>query len=162
MSKVYAIRWKTLKLVLGALLLIAVVGCGEKRPVRVPVSGQVLIDGKPLTFGDIMFVPEGGRASQSSIDKEGRFTLNCYETNDGALIANHRVSITAAEPITPQKMRWRAPKKFADIRTSGISQQITEPMDNLIIKISWEGGKEFDEITDDAGDHDVRPKSRKK
>jgi hypothetical protein len=151
-------KQKTL-LEIGLLVLVAS-GCGDGRPSRVPVSGQVLIDGKPLTFGDIMFVPQGGRASQSSIDKKGRFSLTCFETNDGALLGSHQVSVTAAEPVSSRAMRWRAPKKFADVRTSGLTQQITGPTENLVINISWEGGHEFDEITDEGGD-DVRPKNRR-
>lgn len=149
------------RILLGVGLIVVVGGgCGDGRPTRVPVSGQVLIDGKPLTFGDIMFLPEGGRASQSSINKDGRFTLSCYDTNDGALLGNHQVSITAAEPINSKVMRWRAPKKFANIRTSGLTQQITGPTDSLVINISWEGGREFDEVTDDTA-YDVRPKARR-
>ncbi|QDT00957.1 hypothetical protein HG15A2_42990 [Adhaeretor mobilis] len=36
-------------------------GCGDGRPERVAVSGVVLIDGKPLTHGSVLFVPGQGR-----------------------------------------------------------------------------------------------------
>jgi hypothetical protein len=143
-----------------ALLVFFASGCGDGRPARVPVSGQVLIDGKPLSFGDIMFVPETGRASQSKLNENGRFTLVCFEDNDGAVLGTHMVSVTAGEPINAKTIRWRAPKKYANVRTSGLTQKIDGPNDKLVINISWEGGREFDEITDGSED-EVRPKGRK-
>jgi hypothetical protein len=135
-------------------------GCGDGRPARVPISGLVMIDGKPLSFGDVMFVPEAGRASQSKLDQNGRFILTCFGDGDGAVLGKHMVTITAGEPISSKVIRWRAPKKFANVRTSGITEQITGPNDNLVINISWEGGREFDENIEN-GEDEVRPTGRK-
>jgi hypothetical protein len=124
-------------------ICVASSGCGDGRPSRVPVSGQVLIDGKPLTRGTITFVPPEGRASSGKLDESGHFTLSCFETGDGAVIGTHKISITSAEGINEAKTRWFAPKKLADHRTSGLSQQVTGPLEDLKINISWEGGREF-------------------
>ena len=129
-----------------ACSLLVAAGCGDGRMPRVPVSGQVLIDGKPLAHGQILFVPPEGRASQGRLDAEGRFKLTCFDDGDGAVVGSHKLAITAAEPISAFKTRWYAPKKLADHRTSGLTQEISGPTDNLIINVSWEGGHEFVEI----------------
>src|SRR3954465_9498922 len=90
----------------SCLVFASLQGCGDGRPTRVPVSGQVLIDGKPLTRGDVRFVSTVGRASQGALGSEGRFRLTCFEENDGALLGTHKVSITAAEGLGPNATRW--------------------------------------------------------
>jgi len=54
-------------LLLLFLLSLFAIGCSDGRPDRVPVSGQVLIDGKPLTCGGVTFIPDGHRASHGTI-----------------------------------------------------------------------------------------------
>jgi hypothetical protein len=130
--------------------LCALCGCGDGRPTRVPVSGQVLIDGKPLTRGEVRFLSEVGRSSIGLLDRKGQFTLSCYEENDGALLGKHKVTITAAEGLGPNQTRWFAPKKFSDPGTSRLTQEILGPVDNLVLNISWEGGHEFVETEQGA------------
>lgn len=143
---------------LALTAVLSVFGCGDGRRERVPVAGQVLIDGKPLTQGQILFVPPEGRASQGKLDSEGRFRLTCFDENDGAVRGTHRIAITSAEPISPTKTRWFAPKKLADPRTSGLSQEIREAVNNLVLEISWEGGHEYVEITE--GSDEGVPKAK--
>lgn len=131
-----------------ALLGIAIAGCGDGRPSRVPVSGQVLIDEKPLTYGTIQFVPKGARASQGMVDQNGRFTLTCFGDEDGAVPGQHAVAVRAGEPIGPNKIRWHAPKKYTDPSTSGVTQEIVGKADDVVIRLSWDGGHEFVETTD--------------
>jgi hypothetical protein len=116
------------------------VGC-DNRPTRVPVSGVVTIDGKPLDRGNIKFVPKNGRPSAGSIEPDGRFSLTCYDGNDGALLGTHRVQVAANRIISDSKIEWYAPPKYADFRTSEISVEVTEPVDDLKIELSSEGRK---------------------
>jgi hypothetical protein len=124
----------------GALLLVAVAvvsaGC-DGRPARVPVSGTVLIDGKPLTRGNIKFVPADGRPSAGAIGQDGKFTLTCYDGADGAIPGTHRVQIASNRIISDSKIEWFAPRTYADFRTSGLEYQIDEPNDNLTIDLTW-------------------------
>jgi hypothetical protein len=103
----------------------------------------VLIDGQPLKRGEIQFISAAGRPSIGRLDQEGRFRLSCYEENDGALVGSHKVTITAAEGLGPTQTRWFAPKKYSDYRTSGLTEEITGPTEDLIINITWDGGHEF-------------------
>jgi hypothetical protein len=132
-------------LLIMVVAAIAAIGCGDGRPARVLVSGQVLIDGKPLSHGYIKFVPSGARPSGGYLDKEGRFTLSCYAKNDGIIPGIHKVEVDAAEPIGPDRRLWHAPKKYASFNGSGLTQEITEATDSLIINLSWDGGKPFTE-----------------
>ena len=136
------------QLAIAAAMLVACAGCGDGRPTRVPVAGQVLIDGQLVAHGGILFVPEGARPSGSRLDKDGRFVLECYDGNDGAVLGTHRVEVAASEPLGPTRIRWHAPKKYADYKTSELVEEITGPTDSLVINLTWAGGKTFVEDVD--------------
>lgn len=136
-------RFPLLNALFCLLVSAALLGCSDGRPARVNVSGQVLIDGKPLTVGNVKFVPEGARPSAGKLDESGRFTLTCYDGGDGVVPGRHRAQISAMEVIGPSKVRWLAPPKYADFRTSELEFEITEPTDDLKIELTWDGGKPF-------------------
>jgi hypothetical protein len=117
------------------------IGCGDRRPDRVPVSGKVLIDGQPVTRGNIKFVPSHGRPSFGTIGPDGQFTLTCYDGNDGALPGTHRVQVDANRAISEKKMEIFTPKQYADFRTSGIEVEISNGVDDLVIELTWGGQK---------------------
>ena len=125
------------------LLPIAVIGCGDDRPKRLAVSGQVLIDGQPLSHGFIRFVPQGGRPAGGRLDEQGRFTLSSYGANDGIIPALHRVEVDGSETISSTQKKWHAPKKYFRYKTSEIEQEIIGPTDSLVINLTWDGGKPF-------------------
>ncbi|MBN2024225.1 MAG: hypothetical protein JW809_15690 [Pirellulales bacterium] len=118
-------------------------GCDGGRPKRVPVSGRVLIDDKPLAYGFIRLTPMGARPATATLDAEGRFTLTTFEPGDGVVPGAHPVSVLAAEPLSGSTQRWHAPKKYANPRTSGLSATIDGPNDDLVIRLTWAGGKSF-------------------
>jgi hypothetical protein len=122
---------------------IAVIGCGDGRPDRLQVSGQVLIDGKPLSYGFVRFVPKGGRPAGGRLDEQGRFTLSSYGTNDGIIPGVHRVEVDASEEISSTQKKWHAPKKYFRYKSSGLEQEIAGPTDSLVINLTWDGGKPF-------------------
>lgn len=125
------------------LLLTLVAGCSDGRPERLLVSGQVLIDGEPLTFGFIRFVPKGARPSSSKLDEQGHFNLSCYDKHDGIIPGVHRVEVNAAEWLSGKKRKWHAPQKYFRYKSSGLTQEITGPTDSLVINLTWDGGKPF-------------------
>jgi hypothetical protein len=118
-------------------------GCGDDRPYRVPVSGRVLIDGKPLKLGFVRFIPAGARPSGGKLDENGRFTLSCFDGDDGAVPGKHQVEISARETLSATQVRWYAPKIYSDFGTSGLEQEISGPTDSVVIHISWQGGAPF-------------------
>lgn len=120
-------------------------GCGDGRPKRVPVSGQVLIDGKPLTWGFVRLLPENGRPATGEIGPDGRFTLTTFEDGDGAVLGTHDVIVLANEQLSETTRRWHAPKKYTNAATSGLTQTIDGPTDSLVINLTWDGGHPFTE-----------------
>lgn len=136
------------RLALVLVPVIAFTGCGDGRPSRAPVAGQVLIDGKPLTMGSIRFYPENGRASMGRIDEQGRFKLSCYEEGDGATIGRHVVSISATEELGGLKVRWHVPKKYARPETSGLECIVEGPRDDVRFELSWDGDGPFVETVE--------------
>ena len=135
-------------LVLFALLSLGAIGCDDGRPKRVPVAGQVTIDGKPLGYGFIRVYPTaGGRLAQGQIDSQGRFVLTTYEKGDGVTLGTHTVEILAGEPIGTTRTKWHAPKKYSERATSGLMVTIDTARDGLPIELTWDGGKPFVEAT---------------
>jgi hypothetical protein len=125
------------------LLVAALAGCGDGRPTRVPISGKVTIDGAPLQFGSVLFVPASGRSAGGSLDKEGRYFLSCFEKGDGAMVGEYRVAITGSEQLGETAVRWHAPKKYRDIATSNLTAAVDGPKDDVDFELTWEGGKPF-------------------
>jgi hypothetical protein len=145
--------WRSKAPVAGALLAsVMLVGCGDGRPERVPVSGKVLIDGKPLETGNIRVYAAANRAASGRIEPDGSFKLSTYELGDGVVPGTHAVSVTGAKLLNPKTMRWYAPKKFSSAETSGLTLEVTEATNEAKIDLSWGGGKPFDEAIVGGGD----------
>jgi hypothetical protein len=132
-----------LKLLTAVLIASAscFVGCGDGRPTRMPVAGRVVIDGQPVRFGMIKLTNADTRAASSRLDEEGRFQMTCFEKHDGVIPGAHRVEVAATEGIDERTVRWHAPKKYASANTSGIEVTIDEPTEDLLIELTWSGGK---------------------
>ncbi len=130
-----------------AVLVAGLCGCRDGRPTRVPVSGRVLVDGEPLTRGHVRFVPEGARPSGGILDSDGRFTLTCYDGQDGAVLGTHRVEVSASEMVAGG-IRWHAPKEYNRFATSGLEVEIDGPTDSLELNLTWGGRRPFTEPTE--------------
>jgi hypothetical protein len=146
-----------------AVLFLAV-GC-DSRPARVPVSGKVLIDGEPLQFGAVVFVPEGGRQSSGIIDDNGRFQLTCFEPGDGALVGKHHIQVLASEALNNTTVKWHAPKKYSDRRTSGLNEEIKGTTNSIVINLTWKGStpdKPFVERSETSAAEEAFGRSRRK
>ena len=126
-----------------ALVSTSLIGCSDGRPERVVASGKVTIDGSPLKYGSVLFLPEKGRPAAGSLDTEGRFSLTCYEPGDGIIPGTYRVQIKGTEAIGEDAQRWHAPMKYSRATESGIEFEISEPTDSLLIELTWDGGKPF-------------------
>ena len=116
--RMFQIRFGALSCI--ALFCACLSGCSDSRPERVKVSGQVLIDGKPLTHGTVQVYPQAGRPAYGRVDEQGRFTLGTFTKDDGCPVGTHQVAIVAKEMIAADKNRWHTPKKYARPETSGL------------------------------------------
>lgn len=111
----------------AALLLVsAATGCKPSPFALVPVSGTVLLEGKPLDGGVINFQPiatgtaaTGGPGSTARIDPSGRFSLATIQGQPGAVAGPHRVKIYSFNAETAARSkngsaseRERVPPKY--------------------------------------------------
>ena len=60
--------------------------------------------------------------------------------------------VTVIEVLSPTKIRWLAPPKYADSNASPLTVTIDGPTSDLEIPLSWEGGQPFVEETVTQGD----------
>ncbi len=78
-----------------AVLSATTIGCGSPR--RVPVTGAITLDGKPVEGASVMFVPiEHGPAATGVTDAEGRYRLATIN-EEGAAPGEYRVSVVKAD-----------------------------------------------------------------
>lgn len=139
-------QFRRFDLCLGIFLIFiftCINGCGDNLPKRVPVSGRVLLDGKPLEQGFVQVFPKGQRAAYGTLGPGGKFTLTTFTENDGCVPGKHPVAIIAYKSIGSTKLQWFAPKKYKDTSTSGLEIDVPGPRDDVEIKLTWDGGKPY-------------------
>ncbi len=97
-----------------AILLAAVAGCARNDgsgPALVPVQGRVTLDGKPLAFKSIRFVPDQGTpgAGAGAVTKEdGSYSLLAMRpgaTQDVSGVAPGWYLVAVTEPMFPPKAK---------------------------------------------------------
>ncbi|MEO2049047.1 MAG: hypothetical protein ABGX16_21015 [Pirellulales bacterium] len=139
----------------SAFMMLLSAGCDQAIQ-RVAVSGQVLLDRKPLTVGTIRFIPASGRPASSPIMADGSFRVIRKSLSAGdAEIAglypgNYRIAITATESLgdsEQDEVRWLVPRRYGDFRTSGLETDIQGPTESMIIELIWEDSSEQDAET---------------
>ena len=129
-------RWPVVVACAGLM----VVGCGDGRPRIVPTSGQVLMDGKPLTgrVGFIRVVPAGSRPATGQIDPaNGRFSLTTYETGDGCVEGTHPAAVIVNTTVG-NRLVWIVPERYGNDSTSGLTVTVGGEKADLVIRL--EGG----------------------
>lgn len=137
------------------LALLSTVGCGgDGRPPRVPVSGVITVDQKPVAEAAVMFLPvAGGRPAIGTTDAAGRFVLTTFDDGDGAIIGEHKVSVTKVKVtgVTPTadglsgttepggvQEEYIVPKKYADPETSGLTATVDKGMPEITFDLQGE------------------------
>lgn len=81
-------------------LLLMLAGCSSSEFDLAPVVGKVTLEGKPFSWGSVMFSPiaqageiESGKPAFGVLAADGTFELSTYSEKDGAVIGDHWVSI---------------------------------------------------------------------
>ncbi|MFZ9793254.1 MAG: carboxypeptidase-like regulatory domain-containing protein [Gemmataceae bacterium] len=118
-------------------------GCGGDNRGLAPVSGTIFLNGKPLPNATIVFTPEENdvRVGVGSTDKDGKYSLSSFQTNDGVKIGKHKVSVRAfedsggafkpADDITNVRGKMTTPLKYANPEESGLTA-VVEKKKNVI------------------------------
>jgi hypothetical protein len=112
-------------------------GCGSDKPSLVPVSGQVLIDGQPVSDASLQVIPAGARPARGQTDAQGRFTLTTFEEGDGCVAGTHRVVVVAVSNPTPTEETLHVPEKYMDLETTDVTITVDQPTQDLKIELTW-------------------------
>lgn len=93
---------------LGVLvILLPAAGCGDGGPVLVPVQGRVTLDGEPLWFKSVRFIPEPGTpgvGAGANTAADGSYTLLAVRpgaTRDVYGVPPGKYRVVVAEPLIP-------------------------------------------------------------
>ena len=121
-----------------AIIFLTTIGCGgsDRLPV-IPVTGTVTMDGKPLENVSVTFHPESGRSANGVTNSEGMFRLTTYDTNDGATVGKHQISLSLIQVDIPEEIPddydyaadaasplVTIPEKYLSPKTSGLISTI--------------------------------------
>ena len=82
------------------------IGCSDGKPRRVPVTGTVTYNGKPLPGGDVVFVPadtSNGFRARGKANERGQFALTTFDEGDGAMPGEYKVTVFAYRPADPKR-----------------------------------------------------------
>jgi len=135
-------RYSLMVLMAGLLI-----GCGgSDHEETAPVTGKITFQGASVTKGRIAFYPPKGRPAMGSIQGDGTYSLTTFDQGDGALLGNHRVTITANEavggPPPPAsfedeikqagktssqalaKIVWLVPQEYSNRKTSKLEAEV--------------------------------------
>lgn len=126
-------------------LLCCSAGCSD-RPKAYRAGGLVLFaDGKPVQDGRIeVRFTEQPYTARGIIDREGRFRLTTFETDDGAIAGRHEVLVIqrftadiddmAAHHRHASQLR-QVDRKYSSYATSGLEITIDPAGDNSSLKL---------------------------
>jgi hypothetical protein len=83
--------------IVASVFVVSFVGCSsENRVATGTVTGVVTYNGDPLQIGSLLFVPVGGGpTAEANIGTDGSFEMGTYDDDDGAVLGEHQVMITA-------------------------------------------------------------------
>lgn len=134
--------------------------CGCSSSEFVPVSGQVTVDGTPVSTGRVEFFPATGRPAVGRIDEEGRYELRTKEPGDGARPGKYLVTITSRSVMgesqppldgfddpnssgakgqsrrQPVSVKWNVPRSYSKRTTSGLTAEVTEDGEAIDFNLS--------------------------
>jgi hypothetical protein len=133
--------WRAGRCLRGLLVLFVGIGAaisgpgcgGGGRPNLVPVAGQVTLDGRPLTSGQVVFHPDAARGNNSldeprgPIDAQGRYELSTVGQK-GVVPGWYKVAVIATEPFDPQHPyvlpKSLIPVRYNDPSASGLTHEV--------------------------------------
>ncbi len=119
------------------LSILSVAGCnsGPPLPATVPAEGTVSLDGEPVSGVTVLFIADQGSYNAAgTTDKNGKFSLNAFDTKKGAVPGSYKVTLD--KTIVENKdgksgeaevnLKYGLPKKYSEFGTSGLAITLTE------------------------------------
>jgi hypothetical protein len=129
------------------VICLFVAGCNRGGLNLAEVEGVVTFNGAPVADAGILFQPDSGPFAIGMTDSDGRFTLTTAN-RPGALVGDHRVSISKSQTIATQvpgerfpryAMKHSIPEKYASPATSELTATVTDDEDENQFKFELAG-----------------------
>ena len=121
-------------------------GCADSGPRPVRVIGTVLYQDKPLSSGDVVFIPvslKTGHVARGKIDADGRFTLTTDQQGEGAFPDDYKVTVFANEPLrdipgmaAPAVGASLIPTRYNDAQTTDLQQTVGEKGEEITLVLT--------------------------
>jgi len=124
----------------GLLWMAVLPGCGrDGLPNMVAIRGTVSYQGKPLTEGTVLYLPQDpqGRQARGDVAADGTFTLTTLRNGDGAQQGSYRIVVIAYKPHPGEMTReqieaagglihreFSIPEKYTKAETSGLTDEV--------------------------------------
>ncbi|MCC9606485.1 hypothetical protein LOC68_17620 [Blastopirellula sp. JC732] len=117
-------------------------------PGLVKVTGNVTYDGSPVTFGNVMFFPDGDRGQTGSgeIASDGSYTVATSPSSIGLLPGKYKVSVISQlssagmkDDGTPIPAKTAIPRKYGKITTSGLELDVPVDGSPIVLDIAMTG-----------------------
>lgn len=126
----------------GVCLILA--GCSSDvpgRPKPVPVDGKLLWEGKPVEGATVVFMPEDhGFAAAGRTDSEGRFRVQTFNKDDGAVPGKFKIAVRKFEFLYPpgggEIEQQLLPLVYCNPVKSGLTATIEDiPLNNVLVDL---------------------------
>ena len=140
-------NWAVVPMLLMAVAVINICGCGSGQLPMAPAEGKVLYRGQPLKCGNVMFQPKVGPPAQGKIQPDGTFVLSTQDRGEGAVLGDHRVSITCNEahmsqvdgaaPVAREAGVGRSliPRKYSVLASSGLTAKVEKANEPFVFDL---------------------------
>lgn len=62
---------------------------------------------------------------------------------DGVLPGKYRIAVSSSILLSEEEeaIKWLAPSRYADFRTSALEADLQKPEENLLVELTWEGSE---------------------
>lgn len=113
--------------VVASLCLTPLSGCGKSGEFETaPVVGTVAFDGKRLSQGTVVFIPEKGKMALGVIQSDGSYSLETYVPGDGAIVGPCRAEVRVITTFGEENELKAAaplviPARYSSVNTSGLT-----------------------------------------
>ncbi|MDZ7617563.1 MAG: hypothetical protein U1E05_11190 [Patescibacteria group bacterium] len=112
------------------LVLTCVIGCGKGERDLAPLTGTVLYNGTPLTFGAVMIEHDHGQPATAAIRPDGTFAMATHGEGEGAVVGKRRIRVACyqgqdpAAPMSDTLGESLIPERYTSFETSGLEVDI--------------------------------------
>jgi hypothetical protein len=112
-------------------LIVAVAGCGYRRPALAQVEALVTLDGEPVAAADVTLVPVGpGRAARGLANDAGQVVFSTYGSRDGVIPGNYKAIVAKRELTKSGSRKMEVLRSAAAPSDPTASESMVEFTDN--------------------------------